>query len=228
MERTKVICHMFTSIDGKIQNDFHDHPDTRYAWKVYEGRNYTYGQAIGIGRSTIDSGKHPDLKKYKGAATKRTDKIIRDTCTYGVIFDRRGLMYWEGMYQEYEDIPKRRILEVLTEQVSLEYLAYLDEMKIPYLFGGREDLGLELVLQKLKQDYGVETMVLGGGAMLNAAFFAADMVDEISLVIAPGVNGGRRELSFVGAEETAPFPKFFRLKEAEQIGHNSLILHYTR
>lgn len=219
---------MFTSIDGKIQNDFYDHPDISYAWGVYEERNYTYGQAIGVGRSTVDSGKRPDLRKYQGAAKEYKDKVIMDDCIYGVIFDRHGLMCWEGNYQEYKNIPKRRILEILTEQVSPEYLGYLDEKEIPYLFGGKEDLDLALVLQKLKRDYGIETMVLGGGAMLNAAFFAADVVDEISLVIAPGVNGGRNKLSFVGAEEVSAFPKFFKLKEAEQIGHNSLILHYVR
>lgn len=168
------------------------------------------------------------MRKYKGAVVEYKDKVILDDCIYGVIFDRQGLMSWEGCYQEYEDLPKRRILEILTEQACPEYLAYLDEKEIPYLFGGRDDLDLELVLHKLKRDYGIETMVLGGGAKLNAAFFAADAVDEISLVIAPGINGGRNELSFVGAEETGVFPKFFNLKEVEQIGNNSLILHYER
>ena len=64
--------------------------------------------------------------------------------------------------------------------------------------------------------------------MLNAAFFAADLVDEISLAIAPGINGGRNQLTLVGAEDTSVFPKFFKLKEVEQIGHNSLILHYEK
>lgn len=228
MERAKVICHMLISIDGNIQNDFHGHPDTSYASKIYEERNYSYGQAIGIGRNTVDDGRRPDLSSYNDAVVEYKDKVILDDCTYGIIFDRKGQMCWDGKYQEYEDIPKRRTLEILTEQASLQYLAYLDEMEIPYLLGGKVDLDLELVLHKLKRDYGIETMVLGGGATLNAAFFATDLVDEISLVIAPGVNGGRNMLGFAGAEETSAFLKFFTLKEVEQIGHNSLILHYTR
>lgn len=228
MKRTKVICHMLISIDGKIQNDFGAHPDAAYAGKIYEERNYTYGQAIGIGRNTVDSGARPDLSTYKGVAMEYEDRVITDDCTYGVIFDRKGRMCWEGKYQEYGDIPKRRIIEVLTEQAVPEYLAYLNEMEIPYLFGGKKDLDLETVLQKLKWDYKIDTMVLGGGAMLNAAFFAADLVDEISLVIAPGINGGRNKLSFAASGETSAFPKFFQLKEVEQIGHNALVLHYKR
>ena len=228
MDRAKVICHMITSIDGKIQNSFYSHPDVSFAGDIYEKLNYSYGQAIGIGRNTVDSGRRPDLSRYKGISVAYKDRIITDDCTYGVVFDRFGKMCWDGKYQEYEDIPKRRIIEVLTEKAAPEYLAYLNELEIPYLFGGQEELDLELVLHKLKRDYNINTMVLGGGARLNAAFMAADLVDEISLVIAPGVNGGRRELSLVGTEDNSNFPKFFKLKEVQQIGHNSLILRYKK
>lgn len=228
MDRAKVICHMLVSIDGRIQNHFCGHPDADFAGNIYEKLGYSYGQAIGIGRNTVDSGRRPDLSKYMGCSVPYNDKIITDTCVYGVIFDRTGKLCWNGKYQEYEDIPRRRIIEVLTERTSPEYMAYLNELEIPYLFGGAEDLDLELVLQKLKRDYHIETMVLGGGAMLNAAFMEAGLVDEISLVVAPGINGGRVGLSFAGTEDNWAFPKFFQLEDARPLGHNTLLLRYKQ
>ncbi|MBQ2747264.1 MAG: dihydrofolate reductase family protein [Firmicutes bacterium] len=228
MDRARVICHMYASIDGKIQPDFHGHPDTSFAGQIYDDLTYAYGMAIGVGRNTVDEGYEIDLSKYAGIDVEYKDNIITDTIHYGVIFDRYGKMRWKSNIQEYDDIPPRRILEVITEQVSPEFIAYLNDMQIPYMFAGKDDLDPELFVQKLKRDYGIDTFVLNGGAMINAAFIAADMVDEISLVITPGIMGGRNELTFVGAEDTSAFPKFFKLKEVEQIGNNGVILRYFR
>ena len=66
----------------------------------------------------------------------------------------------------------------------------------------------------------MDTFALCGGAEINAAFMRADMVDEISLVIGPGVDGSRNALTYVGSEDMAGFPKFYRLKEVRQINGN--------
>ena len=228
MERAKVICNMLTSIDGKTQNSFRGSEDTRFASELYESLNYSLGQAVAVGRNTVDTGKRPNLSPFAGAKVEYKDKVLLDDCTYGIIFDRTGKMCWDGKYQTYADIPKRRIIEVLTEQVSPEYLAYLDSLEIPYLFGGKDDLDLELVLHKLKRDYGIETLVLNGGAALNTSFLRAGLMDELILIVAPGINGRTDALSFVRSDDPDDFPVFFQLKEVRQPGHNVLQLHYEK
>lgn len=54
------------------------------------------------------------------------------------------------------------------------------------------------------------------------------MVDEISLVIGPGVDGNRNALTCVGSENVEGFPKFYRLKEVRQIAGNGVVLRYER
>jgi len=120
------------------------------------------------------------------------------------------------------------ILEVLTEKVAPEFLAYLDELGIPYTFAGKDDLDSKLFLQKLKEIYHVDTFVLCGGAQINAEFMRHDLVDEISLVVAPAIDGSRNGLTFVGADDVCEFPKFYKLKEMRQIGDNAVLLHYTK
>lgn len=83
-------------------------------------------------------------------------------------------------------------LEVVTRQAKKEYLAFLRSLNIPYIVSGDEDFDLQEVLIKLKQHFGIETLAVCGGARINGVFLEQHVVDEISLVIAPYVNGDRQ------------------------------------
>ena len=42
-----------------------------------------------------------------------------------------------------------------------------------------------MALQKLKELFGINKLLLEGGSYLNNSFFHADLIDELSLVVAP-------------------------------------------
>ena len=44
-------------------------------------------------------------------------------------------------------------------------------------------------MEKLKKLFGIETLMLGGGGVLNWSFIQAGMCDEVSVVIAPSADG---------------------------------------
>lgn len=75
---------------------------------------------------------------------------------------------------------------------------------------------------------GVDTFVLCGGAEINAAFLNGDYVDEISLVICNGIQGGRKEITFVGTNDVSKFPKYFKVKEVKVLADNTVYLHYVK
>ena len=52
MDRAKVICHMMTTIDGKIVIDWDGNKDYKLAGEEYDRLIYTYAQAYGCGRAT--------------------------------------------------------------------------------------------------------------------------------------------------------------------------------
>ena len=54
-----------------------------------------------------------------------------------------------------------------------------------------------------------------------------DLVDEISLIMVPGVSGTRNGITSFGSEEPGE-PKLFKLKEVKDIGHNCVRLRYTK
>lgn len=85
-----------------------------------------------------------------------------------------------------------------------------------------------MFLAKLKKLYHVDTFALCGGAEINAVFFKADLVDEISLVIGPAIDGTRDALTFVGMSDTSSFPKYFTLKDIERLSNNGVVLRYEK
>lgn len=41
----------------------------------------------------------------------------------------------------------------------------------------------------LKEDFSIETALLQGGGVINGAFLKAGLIDELSLMIYPGIDG---------------------------------------
>ena len=63
-----------------------------------------------------------------------------------------------------------QIVEVVTKAARKEYLAYLRDMGISYLITEDEEHPVRESLEKLKRLYGVERLVLTGGASINGGF----------------------------------------------------------
>lgn len=66
-------------------------------------------------------------------------------------------------------------------------------MGIGFLICGEGDLNLKLLLEKLKKYYDFDIFYLTGGPKTNSSFIKEDLVDEISLIIYPGIQGGRKK-----------------------------------
>ena len=195
MNRPHIICHMVTSIDGKVTGDFLSRPECKKATDIYYelNREYNKSGASGFicGRVTMESsftgGWYPDLTKYESIDNK--DDFIPDNLTgfYAVSFDPKGKLGWKSnkIIDEDPGYGDAQIIEVLTEQVDGRYLAYLQEMGIPYIFAGETEIDVEIALEKLKILIGINSILLEGGSIVNGYFQRADAIDELSLVVAP-------------------------------------------
>ncbi len=229
MDRAYVICHMMTTIDGKISIEFEGNEAYEQVGAVYDQMIFEQGQAYGCGRATFQTDRSVDMTAYKNRAVTYEDKIQLPgkgefLC---VAFDRKGKLRWDSNILEYAG-HRSLILEVLTEAVPPEVLAYYDDMHIPYMFAGKEDFDPALFLQKLKEQYGVTTFMLCGGAEINAVFMDKDLVDEISLVIGAAVDGTRDALTMTGSLQKQHFPKYFHIKEANILNGDGVLLRYVK
>jgi riboflavin biosynthesis pyrimidine reductase len=100
---------------------------------------------------------------------------------------------------------------------------------VSYIFAGKHDVDLRLALEILNRELGIKrVLVEGGGA--NGAFLRAGLIDEISLVICPAVDGAKGAPSvFDSSEEDAGTPAPVRsmaLKTSEVVEGGAVWLRY--
>jgi riboflavin biosynthesis pyrimidine reductase len=192
MDRSKVIVHMYVSIDGKIDGPY----GSAFSSSYYSDELFRLINADGNGRETIQmyaAPGQPDLSKFDASGIEYEDWLPEiKSESWSVAFDRKGKDGWQQNYFEYNG-HKMHAIEVVTKQAKRESLAFLRSMKIPYIVSGDTDFNLEEVLVKLKQHYQINTLAVCGGSVIDGVFLKAHLVDEISLVVAPHVSGDRHQ-----------------------------------
>lgn len=194
MDRPYIICHMVTSIDGKVTGKFLYTPECEKPTETYYQINRDYqADAYACGRVTMEGsftgGWYPDLSEYTPAYSPM-DYLTDDISDFfAVAFDPHGRLGWKSntILDEDPGYGGAQIIEVLTHQVDLRYLHYLQTMDIPYIFAGDTEIDIKEALQKLKAYFGINKLLLEGGSILNGAFQRAGVIDELSLVVAPTV-----------------------------------------
>lgn len=188
MKRSKVIVHMYVSIDGKIDGPYSSPVSGQY----YSDELFRLSNADANGRKTIEMYAAPgkvDLSKYDDSKIEYEDWVPEiHSETWSISFDRKGKCGWEKDYFEYNG-HKMHAVEVVTKQAPKAYLAFLQTMNIPYLVCGEKEFDFEAALVKLKKYFDIDTLALCGGSIIDGAFLKAHLVDEISLVVAPKVSG---------------------------------------
>lgn len=98
-----------------------------------------------------------------------------DADGYEIVIDTRGTLLW--------DEPDA------SERVSRDYLAYLGGLHISWIACGKERVDLARACEILASAFGVERMAVVGGGHINAAFLAAGLLDEVSVLIGAGIDG---------------------------------------
>lgn len=231
MTRPYIICHMVTSIDGKVTGDFLFKDECAEATNIYYRINRErMADGFICGRVTMEgsftNGFYPDLSLYK-SVDKRNDFIVdKLSGFYAIAFDTHGKLGWRSNKIIDPDgdpgYDGAQIIEVLSEDVDGRYLGYLETMKIPYIFAGKVAIDVELALSKLKNIICCETLLLEGGSIINGAFERIGVVDELSLVVAPMIAGKNSKPLFMDSDI-----ENFELVRAENENGN-LVLNYKR
>ena len=183
-----VICHMNTSIDGRIW-----HSRWRPSENRIPGLFERMHEQLGNGSWLIGRVTGSEYAKAE-AYPDRTEQIYRrqswlkrrGAAAYGIALDAHGRIAWGR-----SDIGGDPIVAVLTEQVSDAHLSGLRRDGVSYIFAGARELDLALALDILNRELGIERLLLEGGGKSNGSFLRAGLIDEISLAICPAIDGAR-------------------------------------
>lgn len=129
------------------------------------------------------------------------------------VVDGRGRVRWTQRGDGGTDL-----LVLVADRTPREYLAFLQREGISYITAGKDRVDLPLALQRLHDELGVRTLVADGGGTLNAALFAAGLVDELDVLVLPAIVGGRNTPSLVDGPGRATVRLELRSVDAEDDG----------
>ena len=228
--RPLVICHMVTSIDGKVTGNFLNSKKGLEASETYyEINRQLKGDAFACGRVTMESsftnGFKPDLSEFSDVDILYEDYIAQKHHYYAVSFDRHGSVGWTDsrIHDSDPGYDDCHIIEVLSETTPKEMLAYYRKIGVSYIFAGEDDIDINLALNKLYSIFGIKKLLLEGGSIINGAFLRAGAVDNISQVIAPIVADKDDKPLFFDADMTE-----FRMLECKAMKDGSIWIWYAK
>lgn len=231
MNRPKVICHILSSLDGRIDGDFFMLPETMELSRKYGQIRKDYNpDAILNGATTcseIFSDGYIDSLPDLDIRYERSDYIAAKAKKYAVCVDTNGTLKWNGNTVS-RGGESYHVIQVLTESVSNNYIAHLRENNISYIFAGKAALDIPLALKKLKDLFSINTVMLSGGGAINWSFLQAGCIDELSLLIAPSTDGLRDTATTFDRSVflSGGVPVGFTLKEAKRVRSDGVWVTY--
>lgn len=219
-----VILHMGTSLDARIVP--HDWPGAESFGEIYERIHRDLeGDAWIVGRVTMaemsKAGAHPPA--HAGKVERPHHFARRDAGTYAVALDASGKLHFAK-----PDVGGDHVVVLLGHGVSDSHLAELAGDGVSYIVSETADIDLAAMLDVLGRELGIRRLLLEGGAGINGSFFAAGLVDELSLLIAPALDARAANQGFVEFGESGLAGKTqLSLTSCEALAHGLVHLRYA-
>jgi riboflavin biosynthesis pyrimidine reductase len=104
---------------------------------------------------------------------------------------------------------------------------HLKNLGISYIFGGKEQLDFTVVVQKLKNLFSINQLMLEGGGVINGSFLNEGLIDELSLVLVPIADGSSNSLTLFENSFHLQKPVNFILKSIEKLDDGGLWMKYV-
>ena len=239
MNRPFVFLHMLMGVDGRISGTFMRTPEETATAPIFReitmsGKYYSPDATL-VGRGTAEKdftdGKAPVLDETITEVPEGDYRCQKDLDGefhgYWFVLDRKGKLNWQMNHIDYGG-KVAHVVSVLTEQVGPAYRAFLREQGVSYIICGKDDLDYDLLLEKMYDMFGIRTLEVAGGSVLNWAFLRKGLVEELSLIITPACDADTTEPSVFAAKEgiSESLPITFTLKDCKTWDNGTVWLNY--
>lgn len=218
----KIICYMMMSLDGRI--------DCRMTEKI-NGSDEYYDILNEYNFDSYISGKITASMHYaSGVYQARNNEEIGISSIYlpiksknfSIVADTYGSLKWDS-----NKIGNDNLLIILSEKASKEYLNYLKSLNISYIAIGKDKIDLNSVVKILSESLGIEKLGIVGGGNINASFLKCGLIDEISILIGPGIDGRRGMASVFDGLDSDTDVFRLNLFDVKKYDNGAVLLKYT-
>jgi 2,5-diamino-6-(ribosylamino)-4(3H)-pyrimidinone 5'-phosphate reductase len=218
-----IICHMVSSVDGKIDGSALSSVMADGEYEATGGK--LKGDAWICGRTTMQqhfAERKPFVSASRKPAGPRPAFVARRAKSYAISVDTLGKLRWSSC-----NLDGDHLICIVSERAPADYLDMLQEKGISYVVAGKDSIDLKKAVHQLGKHFGIRTLLLEGGGHINGAFLQAGLVDELSLLLVPGIDG-RHDIPavFDGVIRSKKRAVPLRLKTIERRKRDALWLRY--
>lgn len=175
---------MMTSVDGRIDCDMVDQLDpTDFYYKALDSLECPSQL---MGRVTMQMHYADSIPFVADDATPigRAGFHVADKAAgYTVAIDTHGCLRWPSFC--YDGKP---LLVITSESCPGEYLHTLTRQNISWIAVGENQIDLARAMEVLNAQFGVQRLAVVGGGHINGSFLDAGLLDEVSVMIGPGID----------------------------------------
>jgi riboflavin-specific deaminase-like protein len=215
-DRPYLVLDMVSAADGKATIEGRTSQLGDEADRALFHHLRTQADAVMVGAGTVRVERYgPMIKDEALREKRRREGLAPDPLT--VIVSRSGHLPPDlPLLQD----PDSRVVVITAAEDEIEGVT----AQVEYLRSGRATFDLRPLVERLRTEHGVRSVLCEGGPTLNASLFAYGLVDELFLTLAPQIVGGRDALTIVAGE---PLPEPVQLELAGALGHGAeLLLRY--
>lgn len=218
---------MVTSIDGRLHpSRFTASPDgTKSDWsKEYEKVHASLkADAWLVGRVTMaemsKAGPHPPPGPWK--VLRPIHVAHADAATFAVALDSSGKLHFKD-----GRVGGDHVIVLLGRDTPDSHLAELAADGVSYIVSSGTDFDFPSLLDSLAREFGVKHLMVEGGAKTNGAFLAANVVDELRILVAPALDGAEEVQGIVDYRGGLAGVIRLKFKSVDVLGHGVVQLAY--
>lgn len=226
MKRPYTTLFLIESLDGKISTGVGTKRDVDKDYKTVEGIKDGIYQYYDLEQQTdlisLNSGK----VMAKIGVNKRTEKPKKTDVSF-VIIDNKphlkvsGVKYLSGWVKTLYLVTSNRKHPVYD----------LNNLKNVEIISFEKKVGLKELMEKLLVGFGLERITIQSGGTLNAEWIRNGLIDEVSVVVAPLLVGGKDTPTLIDGKSLKTKKdisqiKTLRLIECRQLKNSFLHLRY--
>ena len=205
---------MMSLLDGRIDCDVTEKIET--GDEYYDALNQLDCSSTLMGRVTMQM-HYASAEPYEAQNSQPIGEecfnIAIQTKGYIIAIDTTGRLKWP--HNLFDGMP---LLVITSEDCPKEYLDTLTKQYISWIAVGKDSIDLKHAMEILKAEFGVERLSVTGGGNINAAVLKEGLLDEVSMMWCPGIDGrDGMTASFDGLGKDFP-PTKLKLMSVEKLG----------
>ena len=201
-------------LDGRIDCDVTEQIESGNEY--YDALNQLNCPSTLMGRVTMQMHyalPEPFIAEDKTPIGNERHHVAIATKGYLVAIDTMGKLSWPQ--NQFDGMP---LLVITSEDCPKAYHDTLTKQHISWVATGKDRIDLTRAMEILHKEFNVERLSVTGGGNINAAFLKEGLLDEVSMMWCPGIDGRKgMAAAFDGLDADFP-PTKLKLASVEKLG----------